>query len=57
MRMAKWIAVKVEDEDHNAFIEEAARRRNTERRNVPLSEVVRAELSKSAERFRRKGMR
>jgi hypothetical protein len=55
--MSEWIAVKVEDEDHDAFVEEAARRRNTQRRNVPLSEVVRAELSKRAERFRRKGKR
>jgi hypothetical protein len=55
--MSKWIAVKVEDEDHNAFVEEAARRRNKERRNVPLAEVVRSELARSADKFRRKGER
>jgi hypothetical protein len=51
--MGKWIAVEVEDEDHNALVEEAARRRNMQRRNVPLSEVVRNELAKSAARFRK----
>ena len=40
-------------EARDLMMEEAARRRHTERRNVPLAEVVRAELEKSAQRFRR----
>lgn len=51
--MDKWIAVKIDDDDHDALVEEAARRRNKERRNVPLAEIVRGELAKSAARFRR----
>jgi hypothetical protein len=47
----------VPDEDHEAFIAEAQRRSKAQRRHVSISEVVRAELSKSAQRFRRKGKR
>jgi hypothetical protein len=51
--MAKVIQVWVDDEDHVALVEESQHRSKIQRRRVPLSEVVRNELAKSAARFRR----
>jgi len=44
----------VPNEDHEALIAEAERRSKVERRHVSISEVVRNELARSAERFRKK---
>ena len=46
-----------DDEIHESFEAEMHRREATQRKRVPLAEVVRSELAKSAERFRRKGKR
>jgi predicted GIY-YIG superfamily endonuclease len=51
------ITVPVDDDIHAAFVAEAARRSQLLRRHVSLAELVRNELAKSAERFRRKGNR
>jgi hypothetical protein len=51
--MAKVIQVWVDEEDHGALVEEAEQRSKIQRRRVPLSEIVRNELAKSAARFRR----
>jgi hypothetical protein len=47
----------VDDDDLAAFAAEAESRSKTEHRMVSLSELVRTELAKSAEHFRRKGKR
>jgi hypothetical protein len=43
----------IDPEDHKAFVEEAKRRSQQQRRKVTLAEVLRSEIAKSAARFRR----
>jgi hypothetical protein len=57
MRMATLHVREVDDDDLGVIDAEAARLSKMQRRQVTRSELVRNELAKSAERFRRKGTR